>query len=179
MINTQQLTDLLTQLSQQANTPEIQAKIVPLPAHFSMEHPSETNLSIEMYFAELEKRIAELSDIDFSAQSSDALWYLLEAFKTLQAALQDCPIPSKSFAENLSLNMHYDNLNQHREWERRLALILRGKQEELNHLTCPEKALASAFIQQEIMALEYRVRRCQSEINDMLTAIQQQELIAN
>lgn len=70
------------------------------------------------------------------------------------------------------LNDTYQDLNQHKDWERRLKSMLRDKELLLSRCN---SMFEQQQLQKEILALEGRINRCQAALKKLETEITQRE----
>ncbi|KJG58713.1 prepilin peptidase [Photobacterium kishitanii] len=80
--------------------------------------------------------------------------------------------PKQAVSKRRSINEIYQDLNQHRDWERRLKSMLRDKETLLNRCGSQFEQQQS---QKEVLVLEGRISRCQTAIVKLEEEINRRE----
>ncbi|SMY14985.1 MULTISPECIES: primosomal replication protein [Photobacterium] len=80
--------------------------------------------------------------------------------------------PKQAIRKQRSINQLYQDLNQHRDWERRLKSMLRDKESLVNR--CGSQ-FEQQQLQKEVLALEGRINRCQAALIKLEDEINRRE----
>lgn len=174
MASFDQLPARIEQLSQQANAFDAAQK-PPFKALFDNQTFKSKHTSLTPCIGEIRETFANLAFLRQQlVPNQEKIAYVCDKLVTqmeaVQKVLHQQPRAQRStVAPQKTLRECYEELNQHQEWARRLQLMLRNKQDQMD---AASDADAKSELRSEVITLQARVNRCESalkKIDDEIT----------